>query len=224
MTPDEQDMIEDLFDRLADQRPPSKDRQADALIQRAMREVPDAAYMLVQTALVYEHQLQEASARIAELEAQLESSAPVEDRGGGFLPGGIGGRSRDRTDRAAARNSSAGWREPPVATGGGGTTPWNREPEPSSPPARASVPASSGGGFFRSAMATAAGVAGGMLAADGLRNLFGGGSAQAADGAHSAGNDSAAWADANRTQDDLQDQLEDTDHDTGGDFDTGIDL
>lgn len=224
MTPDEQDMIEDLFDRLADQRPPSKDRQADALIQRAMREVPDAAYMLVQTALVYEHQLQEASARIAELEAQLEASAPVEDRGGGFLPSGMGSGSRDRRDRADARNSSAGWREPPAATRGGGTTPWNREPEPSNPPARASVPASGGGGFFRSAMATAAGVAGGMLAADGLRNLFGGGSAQAADGAHSAGNDASAWADANRTQDDLQDQLEDTDDDAGGDFDTGIDL
>jgi hypothetical protein len=36
-----------------------------------------------------------------------------------------------------------------------------------------------GGGFMRSAMTTAAGVAGGMLLAEGIRNMLGGGSAHA---------------------------------------------
>jgi hypothetical protein len=37
----------------------------------------------------------------------------------------------------------------------------------------------SGGGFMRSAMTTAAGVAGGMVLAEGIRNMLGGGSAHA---------------------------------------------
>jgi len=36
-----------------------------------------------------------------------------------------------------------------------------------------------GGGFMRSAMTTAAGVAGGMLLAEGIRNMLGGSSAHA---------------------------------------------
>ena len=76
------------------------------------------------------------------------------------------------------------------------------------------------GGFFRSAMATAAGVAGGMLAADSLRSLFGGSSSQASE-TKGGTSDAAAWEDANRTQDELQDaqlaQEDDNDDDWGGD-------
>ena len=64
MTPDERHLIEELFDRLSQQRPEGMDRQAEALIRELVRDVPDAAYMLVQTVLVYEHQLQEAADRI----------------------------------------------------------------------------------------------------------------------------------------------------------------
>ena len=60
-----------------------------------------------------------------------------------------------------------------------------------------------GGGFFRSALTTAAGVAGGMMVANSLSGLFGGGH-----DAHAATHtdNSGVLADADATQDDLQDQ------------------
>lgn len=208
MTPDEQRMIEDLFDRLASQRSPSKDRQADALIQRAVRDIPDAAYMLVQTALVYEHQLQEASDRIQRLEAELDGAAPARAGGGSFLSGRLGGSAR--APEPAERS---------------GLSPWGRGPAapPAAPPAASAPAAASGGGFLRSAMTTAAGVAGGILAAESLRSLFGGSASHASEG-HHRGEDQAALADADRTQDQMQDELlaqDDTDQDWGGGDDGG---
>lgn len=224
MTPDEQRLIENLFDRLARQRAPAKDRQADALIQRLMRDEPDAAYMLVQTALVYEHQLQEASARISSLEAEFGGANLESDRDGSFLSGRIGGAAENRN---APRGGSTGWRDT-TSTRTSASAPWSSNPPPASPPApvRGSVPSTGGGGgFFRSAMATAAGVAGGLLAADGLRNLFGGGASHADE----AKQDGSAAADANQVPDEHKEEQtahDDTDQDWGGDdsFDTGIDI
>ncbi len=55
--------------------------------------------------------------------------------------------------------------------------PWGSAPAPAPAPAPASPwgapQASSGGGFLRSALATAAGVAGGALLFEGIRNMFG---------------------------------------------------
>ncbi len=53
--------------------------------------------------------------------------------------------------------------------------PWGAAPSASSAPAAAAAaapPPSAGGGFLRTALATAAGVAGGALLFDGIRNLF----------------------------------------------------
>ena len=71
MTPDDQRMIQDLFQRLAAQGRVAKDPQADRLINDAVRSNPDAGYMLVQTALVYEHQMNEQEQRIRDLEDQI---------------------------------------------------------------------------------------------------------------------------------------------------------
>ena len=76
MTPDEKQMIQDFFGRLAGQGAAEKDRAAETLIAQELRRNPDAAYLLVQTALVYEHELGELQARIAELEAQLNQQHP----------------------------------------------------------------------------------------------------------------------------------------------------
>jgi len=56
--------------------------------------------------------------------------------------------------------------------------PWGSAPAPSPAPAPPASPwgapqASAGGGFLRSALATAAGVAGGALLFEGIRNMFG---------------------------------------------------
>ena len=73
-------------------------------------------------------------------------------------------------------------------------------------------------------MATAAGVAGGLMLGDGLRGLFGGGEAHAA-GSERSSADQAALADADRTQDELQDELaaRDAEDDAAQDADFGSD-
>lgn len=205
MTPDDHRMIQDLFQRLASQAV-DKDVQADRVIADAMRSNRDAGYMLVQTALVYEHQMEEQEARIRDLEdqiAQLQSrgTAAAAPAGGSFLGGRVG----------AGRGSV-----PPVASSQG--SPWQsapQQPQYQQAPAQrggyapqqaapvAQAAPAGGGGFFRSALQTAAGVAGGMMVANSLSGLFGGGNT-----AHAAGqtaDNSGALRDADATQDELQD-------------------
>jgi len=238
MTPDEQRMIQDLFQRLTSQGPVAKDPQADRVIADALRSNRDAGYMLVQTTLVYEHQMEEQEARIRDLEDQIaqlqqERAAPAPQAGGGsFLGGRIGSARSGSVPGVAARDaapSASPWSSAPQARqtvyqqpapqrGGmfGGNQPqqgYGQQPQA----------APQGGGFLRSALTTAAGVAGGMMVANSLSGLFGGGnSAQAA-------GQNAALSDADATQDELQDaQIEadaqqdstqDASYDSGGGWD-----
>jgi hypothetical protein len=171
MTPDERDLINGLFDRMRGYDLPQKDRDAEALINQAVRATPDAAYMLVQSVLVQEQALEAANARVQELEArvrELEGAQPQQQGGGSFL-GGLFGGGRPEPERRAGS-------VPAIGSRAGGV--------PSMLPGRmqaAQEPAQQAatGGFMRTAMTTAAGVAGGMLLAEGIRNMMGGSSAQA---------------------------------------------
>jgi uncharacterized protein len=204
MTPDEQRMIEDLFQRLSAQGRVSKDAQAERIISDSVRKNPDASYMLVQTALVYEHQMEEQEVRIRDLEdqiAQLQRSEP-QASSGSFL-GGRFGSSRGSVPNTASAAAS----------------PWGSSPQASrqQPQRQAEAPqyaqqspmaaqaAAPGGGFFKSALQTAAGVAGGMMVANSLSSMFGGGHGNSAHAA-TQNNNSEALKDADQTQDELQDQ------------------
>ena len=95
MTPEERDLIADLFTRLKAVDTGPKDLEADAAIRDAIARNPAAPYLLVQTTLVQEHALKGAEARIAELERQLAEAqrATAQPAGGGsFLGGLLGGR------------------------------------------------------------------------------------------------------------------------------------
>jgi hypothetical protein len=70
MTPQESDLITTLLSRLKSTAGQPKDPEADRLIRQAMTEMPDAPYYLVQTVLIQDLSLQQAEARIAELEKQ----------------------------------------------------------------------------------------------------------------------------------------------------------
>ncbi|MBS0242818.1 MAG: DUF2076 domain-containing protein [Proteobacteria bacterium] len=200
MTPDERQLISGLFDRLRSQGATDKDREAERFIADAMRQTPDSAYLLVQSVLANEHFLQQASDRIEDLEARLRDAedelqqrqgGEQKSSGGSFL-GGIFGGSKPQSAppaRAATSVPSAGsprYGEPgspwgqQAAPRGGSPGGGYAQPQPGgyAPPPQAGAPA--GGGFFRSALQTAAGVAGGMMAANALQNIFGGHSAHAA--------------------------------------------
>ncbi len=152
MTPQERDLILGLFQRL---KPPAEseiDPEARELIDRLGREQPLALYLLAQTALVQEHALKGAQARIAELEARAAQPAPApEAPRRSFLSGLLGGAAAPQTTPAASR---PGYMPQPAAAAPG---PWG----------------SSGPSFLQSALSTAAGVAGGALLFQGVEHLLG---------------------------------------------------
>jgi hypothetical protein len=161
MTSEERDLITGLFDRLrgADTQP--HDPEAENLIRQSVAGQPGAPYLFVQTLLVQEHALMNAQARIKALEQQVAAAAarPVQPaRSGGFLSGLFGG----------ATASSAPANIPPQSL------PAAQPVAPNLPyPSTVNLPASAGGGFLRSALSTAAGVAGGAMLFQGIEDLLG---------------------------------------------------
>ena len=162
MTPEERDLLQRFLQDLTATRAQGKDAEAANQIERAMRASPDAAYVLVQHAIISDQALHAARDQIAQLQNQLagaQQPAPAS-----FLGQGAGA-------------------PPPQPS------PWVRAAGAAPPPAPdqyAQAPRQSffgpgpfqqGGGlgsFLRNAGTTAAGVAGGALLFDGLSGLFGG--------------------------------------------------
>ncbi len=83
MTPQERQMVEELFDRLARVESATRDPQAEAAIAQEWQRAPNAAYALVQTVLVQDEALKRANARIQELESA--GAAPEQNQQGSFL-------------------------------------------------------------------------------------------------------------------------------------------
>jgi uncharacterized protein len=82
MTPQERQLVDDLFDRLAKVESAPRDGDATQAIQDGLRKAPNAIYALVQTVLVQDEALKRAAARIQELE---QAHAPDQTQSGGFL-------------------------------------------------------------------------------------------------------------------------------------------
>jgi hypothetical protein len=96
MTPQELQLIDNLFDRLATVEAQPRDPQAMAAIAEGLRRAPNAVYALVQTVLVQDEALARADQRIQELERGGER-APAAS--GGFLDsmrGALFGQSQPR--------------------------------------------------------------------------------------------------------------------------------
>src|SRR5664279_3326447 len=81
MTPQERQLVAELFDRLAKVETALRDRDAERAIADGLARSPNAIYPLVQTVLVQDEALKRADARIRELSG---GNDPVRD-GGGFL-------------------------------------------------------------------------------------------------------------------------------------------
>jgi hypothetical protein len=171
MTPEERNLVTDLFDRLARLEEAPRDREAERLIQDGLRQAPNATYALVQTALIQDEALKRADTRIRELEAQLGTGAEP-PRQGGFLE--------------SMRENVFGRREPPRAGSVPTVRPAGENAPMGAPPAYRTdappmaqapmmgQPSSGGGSFLGTAAATAAGVIGGSLMMDSIRSMMGG--------------------------------------------------
>src|SRR5581483_4581365 len=86
MTPQERELIDEHFARLAKLESTARDPDAERAIIEGLRRAPNATYALVQTALVQDEALKRADARIRALEGQLgQAAGQASQSGGGFL-------------------------------------------------------------------------------------------------------------------------------------------
>jgi hypothetical protein len=168
MTPEEQQMLNDLANKIAQAPAPAIDPEADQLIKTKIGSRPDALYVLTQTVLIQNMAIEQAQHQIQELQ-QHAAQNPVPQPGSSFLP-----QSRPWT--------VPGYSTPPPPPSP--AAPVYSTPPPAyatPPPAYATpqpvpmAPPSSGHSFLRTAAITAGGVAAGALAFEGIKSLFGGG-------------------------------------------------
>jgi hypothetical protein len=168
MTPQERQLVENLFDRLAKLENAPRDADAMRAIEDGLRRAPNAIYPLVQTVLVQDEALKRADARIRELTGE-DADTPAS---GGFLDSmrqALTGRSAATSVPSVRPTVSS---EPDPRWNNGGAF------APAAPPAAAAQ----GGSFLGTAAASAAGVIGGALLLNSISSMFGhhGGSAFAA--------------------------------------------
>ena len=79
MTPQEAELVDELFNRLVQLETIQRDPEAERLIADSLRRAPHAVYALVQTVLVQDEALKRANARIEELQVQTSAAAqPVQ--------------------------------------------------------------------------------------------------------------------------------------------------
>jgi hypothetical protein len=177
MTPEERQMLAGLFERVGSTAATPRDPQAEAYIAEAVRAAPHAPYVLAQTVLVQQQALENASRRLAELEAQAKAAPQEETSFLGSLGKSLFGGGQSAPTSAPRPNYDAG------ASSRYAPDPnYQRQPAYAPPPPQAGpwgapqAAAPAGGGFMQSALTTAAGVAGGLVLAHSLGGLFGGNS------------------------------------------------
>lgn len=172
MSPQDSQKLHDFLSQLIQARGIQKDAEADALIQRAVAQQPDAAYLLVQRALLLEQAVNNARERINALENQLRSGQRGDD--GKFLDAnswGNSGGSRPAQAPAQYQREYQQPYQPPYQA-------QYQQPQYQQPSSGGFL-RGAGGGMLGSIAATAAGVAAGSFLFHGLDNMFhdhGGGS------------------------------------------------
>jgi uncharacterized protein len=191
MTPQEQQLVADLFDRLATLEGQRRDPDAERVMREGLGRAPNAVYALVQSVLVQDEALKRANARIEGLEHAAGGAEPAQG-GGGFLDSMrnvIMGRDPPRGSvpsvRPGGQGSSGVWGSRPDAGQPAGYPPAGY-PQAGYPPAgypQAGYPPGApmgggmmggGGSFLGTAAATVAGVVGGAMLLNGIRGMMGG--------------------------------------------------
>ncbi|MGY2343021.1 DUF2076 domain-containing protein [Pseudomonas sp. SDO5532_S415] len=188
MNNEEQTLIDGLFSRLqqaeADSAP--RDAQAEARIKEHLTRQPAAGYFMTQAILVQEaaiksldEQNRQLTAQIQQLQADLQQAkaqtATPAPSSGGFLSSIFGSGTRDpqpAPNRSAPVSNGGGWQEPgrssfnsqPPQQNFGASPQQNYAPQQQMPAA--------GSSFLGGALKTAAGVAGGVMLAQGISSLF----------------------------------------------------
>lgn len=154
MTPDERKMLEDLASKVSQTPAPPVDKEAENFIRTRIGSRPDALYLMTQTVLIQNLALEQARQQIQQL--QQASPAPAAQSSSSFLGAG------------SQRPSSAGSQQQTYAP----PPTYQTVPVSGPSPSSSSGSAFGGGSFLRGAAQTAAGVAAGALAFEGISSLF----------------------------------------------------
>lgn len=150
MQDQEKQLIDGLFDRLrqAERQTAPRDAAAETRIQEQLHEQPNAPYYMAQALLIQEAALKKLHGQVTDLEQRMAESEQrsTQPAAGGFLSSLFGGGTR--TSGAVPASSA------------------------SAPPPSYAAPAARGTGFLGGAVQTAVGVAGGVVMAEMLTNMF----------------------------------------------------
>lgn len=167
MSPQDSQLLQDFLNQLVQARDLPKDPEAEGLIRQAVAMQPDAAYLLVQRALLQQKALDNAKAEIAQLQRQLQGAPQGGGQRGEFLDPNAWG-------------NSAGQRQQTQAYGGQVPQqyPQQQYQQPSMMNRASSFFRGGGmsggmGGALGNIASTAAGVAAGAFLFQGLGNLLG---------------------------------------------------
>ncbi len=193
MNSEEQTLIDGLFVKLKQAETDSapRDEQAEARIKEHLSQQPSAPYYMAQAILVQEVAIKQLEAQsrqraeqIQQLQVELQrakAQAPAPAQSGGFLSSIFGGGSREPQAQQPSsfsqqrpsnpQPSTGGWRDsgpasPPPYNGAAPQGNYAQPPQPQAPAAPI------GSGFLGGALKTAAGVAGGVMLAEGISSLF----------------------------------------------------
>jgi uncharacterized protein len=203
MTPQERQLVADLFERLATLENGPRDPDAERLIREGLSKAPHAIYALVQSVLVQDEALKQADAHIQELEAALQGGNPEAGEQKGFLDNmrdTMFGREAPRGSVPSVRpgdqpmgapqyrqDTGSPWGSAAQGPAGGQGAAWGGgqglaggqgSAWGGGPQGGAPMPQQSGGGggsFLGTAAAAAAGMVGGGLLLNGIRGMLGGG-------------------------------------------------
>jgi hypothetical protein len=173
MTPQEQNMIDGLIDRIQKTQLEEKDMDAEQMLQQGLGRNPDALYILAQTVLVQKYALEQAQTQLTQAKAQIEQMQqhPEPKHSTSFL-GNLLGRHDDQPTPQPPPQTYQQQAAPAypqyTPVGGYGAT----SPQYGAPPQYGMPQGMGGGGFFRGALQTAAGVAAGALAFEGVESLM----------------------------------------------------
>jgi uncharacterized protein len=218
MNPQERQLVDDLFDRLAKVESAPRDAGASAAISDGLRKAPNATYALVQTVLVQDEALKRAAARIQELE---QANAPEQTQSGSFLDSmrdTIFGKEQRGSvpnvpppaqnrpvwnsgqvlQQGQGHYDQGGYGQGGYGQGGYGQGGYGQGGYGQGGPGGGGFgsPFGGGGSFLGTAAATAAGMVGGSLLMNSIRGMMGGGHHQSlADAGGSSSGGGSPWSD-----------------------------
>jgi len=192
MTSQEEQMLNSLVERVNSTQLSEKDTDAEELLQRGFAGHPDAVYVLAQTVLVQNIALEQAHAQLAQAQQQVQQLQQQPPKATSFLGGLLGHHDPAPppapvyTPPAAPQYQNPPAQNPPFQPVNTGSYPSQPQYSPQYAPPYQGQPYGAPGmqaapvyveqpSFLRSAAQTAAGVAAGALAFEGVEALLHGG-------------------------------------------------